>query len=111
MRKTYKQLRTEFDKKVKKLQASCPHKKVSKEMTVCWSPGHSTDTKVKICLTCNKEVMRRYLAHLCLKCGDSSSIYIIDDKCLVKGCGGERRAFEIIEKCGKNCQITQKIPQ
>ena len=51
--KTYKQLKREFDKKVKELQAKCPHKR-TKWMEHWWAIGHSTGTRVKVCLRCNK---------------------------------------------------------
>jgi len=57
---TYKQLKIEFDKKVKELQKICPHKK-TKWMEHWWAIGHSTGSKVKVCLRCNKVLDKRKL--------------------------------------------------
>ena len=50
---TYNQLRKEFDKKVKELQAKCPHNRThwAEEW---WAIGHSTGNRVKVCKRCNK---------------------------------------------------------
>jgi len=55
---TYEQLEREFDKKVKELQAKCPHKRFE-WMNEWWAIGHSTGSRVKICKRCNKILERK----------------------------------------------------
>ena len=50
---TAKQLRNKFDKDLKKLQNTCPHKK-SKWMEYHWAIGHWSGTMVNVCLSCEK---------------------------------------------------------
>jgi len=54
-RPTYKRLQAEFERKVKELQDTCPHKS-TKWFDHWWAPGHYSGYKVKVCLTCNKEL-------------------------------------------------------
>ena len=56
--KTYKQLEGEFDKKVKEIQAKCPHKQFE-WMDECWAIGHYTGRRVKVCKRCNKVLERK----------------------------------------------------
>lgn len=55
---TYKELRKDFNKKVKELQDKCSHEKT----VWCieeWAPAHLTGFEVLVCETCNKRLDRR----------------------------------------------------
>lgn len=56
--KSYKDLKKEFDKKVKELQEKCPHKK-SIWCEEWWAIAHTTGYKVKVCDFCNKILERK----------------------------------------------------
>ena len=77
---SYKQLRKEFDKKVKELQKKCPHKKITGWLKEYWAVGHSRGFEVKVCENCNKVIKRRIE---CEKCGEWAEDYVEGD--------GERR--------------------
>ena len=55
---THKQLKREFNLKVKEAQDNCKHKKF-KWFEHCWAIGHHSGYAVKICLRCNKELAQR----------------------------------------------------
>ena len=53
--KTYKELKTEFDHKVARLQKHCPHEQTE----WLYSVGLGGGGKVKVCLRCEKVLARK----------------------------------------------------
>ena len=92
---TYKQLKTEFERKVKELQDKCLHKQ-TKWCEEWWAIAHSTGNEVKICVICNKILDKLPLSDnsrkiQSAKCDCDCHIYYIDKKdCKCKkGCESE----------------------
>lgn len=63
---TAKHLRDEYEKKLKHLQDTCKHPKVSNWVTEYWALAHGTGFQVKICEICWKTVNKK---GQCLSCG------------------------------------------
>ena len=55
---TYKELKEEFEQKVKDLRERCDHPELSDWVTHEWAPGHSTGQKIKYCKICEAIVER-----------------------------------------------------
>lgn len=66
---TYRLFKGNFDKQVRKLQATCKHERVSDWMEEWWAPGHSTGASVKHCKICNKRTHIQKTMIQCLDCG------------------------------------------
>ena len=62
--KTYKELKEEFDEKVKDLQSKCKHEDVSDWIVEWYAVAHPTGWQVKMCNICDKMVARK------IKCVD-----------------------------------------
>jgi len=56
--KSYKELKKEFEEKVKELQRRCKHRK-SIWVEEWWAFAHSTGCQVRVCNFCNKILERR----------------------------------------------------
>lgn len=54
--KTAKELKDEYQEKLRYLQDHCEHTDVSGWQTQMWAPGHLVDHKVRICNICGKVV-------------------------------------------------------
>ena len=54
----YEVLEEGFNKKIMRLQETCPHVK-SEWMEEYWAVGHSTGCQVRVCLNCNKTLERK----------------------------------------------------
>ncbi len=55
----YDRLTKAYKLKVKKLQSTCPHKRISEWMAQWWAIGHSTGYIVRVCENCNKILERK----------------------------------------------------
>jgi hypothetical protein len=62
---SYEELRVEFERKVKELQARCKHERVSGWETEYWALGHPTQFEIKYCLICNLILERRTKCSVC----------------------------------------------
>jgi len=56
---TYKELREEFNEKVKKLRESCKHPITTGWMDYCWAPAHYSGVEIKVCSICGAIVEER----------------------------------------------------
>lgn len=64
---TAKELKDEYDKKLKELQETCKHPKVSDWMEYEWSPCHYSGYQVKQCEICWKIVAKKTYCVACNK--------------------------------------------
>jgi hypothetical protein len=60
-------LHDEYQRKLKQLQETCPHKEQTDWLEEWWAPGHSTDRMVKTCKNCNKVLQAKRCCQGCLK--------------------------------------------
>jgi hypothetical protein len=60
-------IETEYTAKIKQLQSTCPHKRLSEWQPLYWAPGHATRYEVKICRRCGKIVKKRTWCDNCSK--------------------------------------------
>jgi hypothetical protein len=87
-------LYTEYQEKLKQLQQSCPHDKLSDWMEEWWAPGHATDFEVRVCENCEEVVSRKTT---CFECGKE----IIDAEIHT----GDGR----IVPCAKYCELCYNV--
>ena len=113
MKKTYDELKEEFDKNVEELQTKCKHEDVSEWMDEWWAIMHSTGWVIKRCNICNKVVARKTICSGCEKeliegvdviKTVSSSSYC--EKCAPKAEAEEKERLRIFEcSCEKLINI------
>lgn len=96
--KTYNQLEKKFDEQVNELQNKCNHKQLYPWAEKQWALGHGTGISVRVCRTCNKEVMTFYRANICDKCGEEFNWFY--QKCFK--CNSKKfKTYEITKKDDK----------
>ncbi len=82
---TYKKLQKEFEKKVANLQKECKHARLSPWMEKWWAIGHSTGNYVKVCKTCNLEILWKGTESYCPNCKETFNAHYIEcTKCKVE---------------------------
>jgi hypothetical protein len=47
------QLYADYQKKLKQVQKTCPHEKLTAWMEKWWAPGHPTGRRVRSCANCS----------------------------------------------------------
>lgn len=106
---SHKELQKEFDKKVKELQKTCKHPKISDWMEIWWAIGHSTGNECRCCKFCNFQTHTRGVESVCPKCKAVESQYYIDcNKCHVQM---KKQYAEINEITGEKKITSCFIPE
>lgn len=105
---TYEQLKSEFQRKVKKLQEKCEHPEISDWMQIHWAIGHSTGNSARFCEICDRMTHWKGIETVCPKCGRIEKSYWIE----CPDCGIEmyRREVEINKLTGDK-EIIGKIEE
>lgn len=60
-------LHAEYQRKLKHLQETCPHEKLTDWKEEWWAPGHPTGRLVRSCANCNKIVKTKRTCDVCRK--------------------------------------------
>lgn len=75
----------QYQRELKRLQETCPHKELSEWVEEWWALGHSTGRTVKTCTNCNKVIQAKRRCCVCHEEYLEHELQEGDGKCLPVG--------------------------